>query len=381
MESTELVWDVSPDFLMRWSPQHRLLTVYPLVSTLLTNDTDCMSSRSIGELAYRPTIVALQDAYTCTQVTTLDITPLLCFMTGQFFPSGFPLPNDYPPDTYSLLTPRTLSPAQCELILRISRQWKSSIPHHIRDRSAYDIAKRLVDAWYADPEPPISTGYLPPTTRTRSHQRVNGSMIHLRPLSLDSSEASFAGLIPFFISLLHVQRPTAVDERRMTQPPSFLYWLRFHLGCPWSAYRGHPAEGNQIDCPSITSPTRTHIMCARSSFHVRSDSRSGMFTEFHIPLAPIKLRIPLSDLPYPTYQSPSSLASSSRLRATSAERHRSPLGGRLLTEEEEATRGDSPPITMKRPRQVSQSPTPQTDQTEDRRREEVKEDEVKYESP
>ena len=216
MARMELTWDVSSDFLMRWSAQHRIATVYPLISTLLNNDTAHMSSRSIAELAYRPTIIALQDAYTCTTVTTIDLTPLLCFVTGQFFPPGFPSPRDYPPNTLSLITPRTLSPPQCELLLRVTRRWKSFTPYHPEDRSTVDIAKHLVEAWHADPEPTTPMGYLPSIPRARSHQRVTSSMIHIRPLSLDSSEASFAGLIPLFLSLLHVQRPSAPDERRMT---------------------------------------------------------------------------------------------------------------------------------------------------------------------
>ena len=286
MDSMELVWDVSPDFLTRWSPQYRVLTVYPLVSTLLTTNATSASSHSIADRAYRPVVTALQDAYTSTQISTLDLTPLLCFITGQYFSSSFPNPDKYPSNTFSLLTPRTLSSQQCELILRIARRWQSHIPHHDRDRPASEIARHFIDAWYASPEPSTSSGYAPPTSRARSHQRVNGSMIHLRPMSLDSSEASFAGLIPFLISLLHVQRPTAADERRMTQSPSFFYWLRYHLGCPWSAYNGHPLNGNNTDCPRMTSPTRAHVVCGHCSFHTRSNVRCGSFTEFHIPLAP-----------------------------------------------------------------------------------------------
>ena len=323
----ELVWDVSPDFLTRWSPQYRVLTVYPLVSTLLTTDATSASSHSIADRAYRPVVTALQDAYTSTQISTLDLIPLLCFITGQYFSSSFPNPDKYPSNTFSLLTPRTLSSQQCELILRIACRWQSHIPHHDRDRPASKIARHFIDAWYASPEPSTSSGYAPPTTRARSHQRVNGSMIHLRPMSLDSSEASFAGLIPFLISLLHVQRPTAADERRMTQSPSFFYWLRYHLGCPWSAYNGHPLNSNNTDCPRMTSPTRAHVVCGHFSFHTRFNVRCGSFTEFHIPLAPIKIRTPAPDLPYPIYLSPECLTFPLRPPMSNTERHHSLLGG------------------------------------------------------
>ena len=113
-------------------------------------------------------------------------------------------------------------------------------------------------------------------------------MIHLRPLSLDSSEASFAGLVPLLISLLHIQHPTANDKRHMTQPSSFFYWLRYHLGSPWSAYNGYPSNGNQADCPRMTSPTRAHTVCSCCSFHIHSDTRYGPFAEFHILPAPLK---------------------------------------------------------------------------------------------
>ena len=118
-----------------------------------------------------------------------------------------------------------------------------------------------------------------------------------RPLSLDSSEAPFAGLIPFFVFLLYIQRPTANDERRMTQPSSFFYWLRYHLACPWTAYNGYPSDGNLADCPCMTSPTRSHVMCGRCSFHVRFNVRCSSFLEFHLPLAILKAPTLNPDLP------------------------------------------------------------------------------------
>ena len=169
LEAMELVWDVSPDFLSIWSAQYRILTVYPLISALLTHDSRDLSAHGIAELAYRPLLTALQDSYSHTHLSLLNLTPLLCFVTGQFFSSKPPSLSDYPPDTLSLLIPRSLSPPQCELILRISRRWQSAFPHHASRQTAHDFAKLFTNAWYAEPEPPHANGYVPPTTRPRSH--------------------------------------------------------------------------------------------------------------------------------------------------------------------------------------------------------------------
>ena len=176
---------------MRWSPQSRVLVVYPLISTMLNRDCAHMSSRNLAELAYHPLITALQDTYSCTQISTLDLTPLLCFVTRQYFPPGFPPLSTYPPETLSLLTPRTLSSSQCGLLLRITRQWQSRIPTTLL--ISPHTTSLDVSSTHSIPIPnrlfPPDTSFLPlapaPTKRSPALRSTSAYFLstHLNPLS------------------------------------------------------------------------------------------------------------------------------------------------------------------------------------------------------